>query len=106
MTALMAHDLGPNTSPPTSRRSWPRALWSFASRRRRCGASRPTTRWASRWDFGSVTTYRQPAEAEGRRLYTLCTTENNGETFNAHVVDEAGNVFVELKDYLTVSRPG
>ena len=46
------------------------------------------------------------SEAAGRRLYTLCTTENNGETFNARVVDEAGNLFVELKNYLTVSRPG
>jgi hypothetical protein len=56
--------------------------------------------------FGSVTAYRQPAEAEGRRLYCLCRTENNGESFDAYVVDEAGSVFVELKSYLTVGRPG
>jgi hypothetical protein len=56
--------------------------------------------------FNSVTAFRQPAEAEGRRLYCLCRTENNGESFDAYVVDEAGNIFVELKSYLTVGRPG
>jgi hypothetical protein len=56
--------------------------------------------------FKSATAYRQPAEAEGRRLYCLCRTENNGESFDAYVVDETGNIFVELKSYLTVGRPG
>lgn len=55
--------------------------------------------------IGSVTAYKQPAAADGKRLYTLLTTQDDGETFDAQVVDEAGNVFVDLKGYRTVSRP-
>ncbi len=55
--------------------------------------------------FASATAYRQPAEAEGRRLYCLCETGDGGATFEASVADEAGNVFVELLGYRTVSRP-
>ena len=55
--------------------------------------------------FEAVSAFRQPAEAEGRRLYCVCRTHNDGESFDAEVVDEAGNVFVTLKSYLTVSRP-
>ena len=55
--------------------------------------------------FEKVTAYRQPEEAEGRRLYCVCTTPNDGESFDATVVDEAGNVFVTLAGFLTVARP-
>jgi hypothetical protein len=52
----------------------------------------------------SVTTYRQMEEAQGR-LYAVVTT-NDGEAFDAQVIDDAGNLFVELKDYRTVALPG
>jgi hypothetical protein len=52
----------------------------------------------------SVTVYRQPDEATGR-LYALLATEDDGQSFDGRVVDEAGNLFVELKGYRTVSRP-
>ncbi|MCA9928732.1 MAG: polyketide synthase dehydratase domain-containing protein, partial [Anaerolineales bacterium] len=55
--------------------------------------------------IGSVTAYRQPTEAAGSRLYALLQTTDDGETFDAQVVDEAGNVFVDLKGYRTISRP-
>jgi hypothetical protein len=55
--------------------------------------------------FEAVTAYRQPEEASGKRLFCVCKTHNDGESFDAKVVDEAGNVFVNLKSYLTVSRP-
>ena len=54
--------------------------------------------------FRSVTAYRQEADATGR-LYGLVATEDAGETFDCRVVDEAGNVFVELNGYRTVARP-
>jgi malonyl CoA-acyl carrier protein transacylase len=56
--------------------------------------------------IGRVTTYRQPEEANGHKLYALVQAIHNGETFNAQVVDEAGNVYVELVDYRTVQLPG
>jgi hypothetical protein len=53
-----------------------------------------------------VTAYRQPAEANGQRLYALVTAVNGGEAYDAKVVDEKGAVFVELKGYRTVDLPG
>ncbi len=55
--------------------------------------------------FEKVIAYRQPEEAEGRRLYCIGATPNDGERFDATVVDEAGNVFVALTGYRTVGRP-
>ncbi|NOK88154.1 MAG: Malonyl CoA-acyl carrier protein transacylase [Chloroflexi bacterium AL-N15] len=54
----------------------------------------------------SVTTYRQPESAEGRRLYAIVTAVNDGTSFDAQVVDEAGNVYVDMRGYLTVQLPG
>jgi acyl transferase domain-containing protein/acyl carrier protein/NAD(P)-dependent dehydrogenase (short-subunit alcohol dehydrogenase family) len=56
--------------------------------------------------IGSVTIYRQPESAEGRRLYALVTAINNGSSYDAHVVDTDGNVYVELRGYRTVRLPG
>ncbi|MBW7886013.1 MAG: SDR family NAD(P)-dependent oxidoreductase, partial [Caldilineaceae bacterium] len=55
--------------------------------------------------FKRVTAYRQPDAAGDRRLYCLCRTADNGATFDAQVVDESGQLYVELKGYVTVSRP-
>jgi len=54
----------------------------------------------------SVTAYRQPAEANGNRLYSLVTALDGGEAFHALVVDETGAVYVDLKGYRTVDLPG
>ena len=56
--------------------------------------------------IGAVTVYRQPEEAAGRRLYALVEAIGGGESYDARVVDEAGNVYVELKGYRTVDLPG
>ena len=55
---------------------------------------------------GAVTAYRQPEHAEGARLYALVTAVDGGAAFDAQVVDEAGNVYVDLKGYRTVQIPG
>jgi Mn-containing catalase len=54
--------------------------------------------------IGSVTTYRQMEDAHSR-LYAIVTTAD-GESFDAQVIDEAGNVYVDLRDYRTVALPG
>ncbi|PID85814.1 MAG: beta-ketoacyl synthase [Chloroflexi bacterium] len=54
--------------------------------------------------FDSVTAYRQPAAAKGKRLYARLKTDA-GDRFDVQVVDESGAVYVDLKGYLTVSRP-
>jgi len=54
----------------------------------------------------SVAVYRQPDEADGRRLYARVTAVDGGEAYHGQVVDEAGAVYIELKGYRTVTLPG
>ena len=54
----------------------------------------------------SVATYRQPEQADGARLYAVVAAVEGGASFDAQVVDEAGNVYVDLKGYRTVRLPG
>ena len=56
--------------------------------------------------IGQVTAYRRMADAAGKRLYAVVKAHNNGSWFEATVVDEAGNVYVELHGYFTVELPG
>ncbi|MCB1189719.1 MAG: SDR family NAD(P)-dependent oxidoreductase [Leptospiraceae bacterium] len=56
--------------------------------------------------IGSVTTYRDPSEASGNKIFAVVTAVNNGESFNAQVIDEAGNLYVDLIGYRTVQLPG
>jgi NAD(P)-dependent dehydrogenase (short-subunit alcohol dehydrogenase family) len=56
--------------------------------------------------IGSVTAYRQPEEANGERLFALVKAVHGGASFDAQVVDESGNVYVQLNGYQTVQLPG
>jgi hypothetical protein len=56
--------------------------------------------------IGAVTAYHQHEHAEGARLYALVTAVDGGTSFDAQVVDESGNVYVDLKGYRTVQIPG
>jgi acyl transferase domain-containing protein/NAD(P)-dependent dehydrogenase (short-subunit alcohol dehydrogenase family) len=55
---------------------------------------------------GRVTAHRQPEQADGQRLYALVDVIDNGDAYNARVVDESGQVYVELEGYRTVALPG
>jgi hypothetical protein len=55
--------------------------------------------------IGSVTTYRSLETAKGKRLYAVVNTADDGQSFDGRVVDDEGDVYVELKGYRTVSRP-
>ena len=103
--ALMAHDLGPNTEPANAESIIAPRLVELCFQAAALWTERVKGAMGLPLGFDQVTAYRQPEEAEGRRLYCTCTTANDGESFDATVVDEAGNVFVELKGYLTVARP-
>ena len=54
----------------------------------------------------SVTVHRQHGQADGRRLYTQVSTDDDGQTFDGQVVDEEGRLYVDLRGYRTVTRPG
>ncbi len=106
VTALMAHDLGPNTSPAdVASLMAPRlvelcfqaaALWSIDKKHAMALPS----------GAAMITAYRQPEEAKGKRLYALVKSIDEGAAYDAQVVDEAGNVYVNVKDYWTVQVPG
>jgi acyl transferase domain-containing protein/acyl carrier protein/NAD(P)-dependent dehydrogenase (short-subunit alcohol dehydrogenase family) len=103
--ALMTDGLPPNSVPETPMLVAPRlielcfqtaGMWEMVTHR---AMALPAA-------IGSVTIYRQPERAEGRRLYALVTAINNGASYDAHVVDTDGNVYVELRGYRTVRLPG
>ena len=54
----------------------------------------------------SVTTFRQPEAAHGRRLYAVVKALDNGAAYDAQVVDEKGNLYVIVSAYQTVALPG
>ena len=56
--------------------------------------------------FDSVTAYLPPEAANGHRLYAVVNTQDDGVTFDGRVVDETGHVYVDLRNYRTVARPG
>ena len=103
--ALMAHDLGPNTAPANAESLMAPRLVELCFQSVGLWTERVKGAMGLPLGFEKVTAYRQPEEAEGRRLCCVCTTPNDGESFDATVVDEAGNVFVTLAGFLTVARP-
>jgi 3-hydroxymyristoyl/3-hydroxydecanoyl-(acyl carrier protein) dehydratase len=104
--ALMPHDLPPNTAPADVESLLAPRLVELCFQAAALWHVKTHNAMAFPLGFASVTAYRQPEDADGRRLYGIVQTADNGDTFDAQVVDEAGNVFVELKGYRTVGRPG
>jgi hypothetical protein len=103
--ALMAHNLGPNTEPVNAESVMAPRLLELCFQAAALWNTKVKNAMAFPLGFEAATAYRQPHEAEGRRLYCVCRTNNDGESFDAEIVDESGKVFVNLKSYLTVSRP-
>ena len=103
---LMTHDLPPNSAPADAATLIaPRLIelcfqtagvWEIANQ----GVM------ALPLAIGSVTTYRQPEQAEGARLFALVEAVDGGTAFDARVVDESGTVYVALTGYRTVQLPG
>jgi NAD(P)-dependent dehydrogenase (short-subunit alcohol dehydrogenase family) len=105
VVALLARDLGPNTSPKgVDTVSAPRllellfqaaGLWLLA---RRETMALPTSL------DRAVFVRRSEVPKEGR-LYAEVEVQDDGKAFDALVVDEKGRVYVELLGYRTVSLP-
>jgi len=103
--ALMADKLGPNTEPAHAASIMAPRLVELCFQAAALWHTKMKQAMAFPLGFEKVVAYRQPEEAEERRLYCIATTSDGGEHFDATVVDEAGNVFVTLEGYLTVARP-
>jgi len=105
VVALLAGDLGPNTSPKgVDTVSAPRllellfqaaGLWLLAQRET---MALPTSL------ARAVFVRRSEVPKEGR-LYATVEVRDDGGAFDALVVDEKGRVYVELLDYQTVALP-
>ncbi len=103
---LMADKLPPNTSPAEVASVMAPRLIELCFQTAGVWDIQTTGTMALPLGLASVTAYRQPAEAEGGRLYALVEASDGGAAFDARVVDEAGRVYVDLKGYRTVDLPG
>lgn len=103
---LMTADLPPNTTPVDASSVMAPRLIELCFQTAGVWDIRTTGTMALPLGLDSVTAFRQPAEANGRRLYALVTALDGGEAYHALVVDEAGDVYVDLKGYRTVDLPG
>lgn len=103
---LMTADLPPNTSPDDAASIMAPRLVELCFQTAGVWDIQTNGTMALPLQLESVTAYRQPAGANGRRLYALVTALDGGETYHALVVDEAGEVYVDLKGYRTITLPG
>ena len=103
---LMTADLPPNTTPANASSVMAPRLIELCFQTAGVWDIRTTGTMALPLGLDSVTAFRQPAEANGRRLYALVTALDGGEAYHALVVDEAGDVYVDLKGYRTIDLPG
>ncbi|MFZ2487487.1 MAG: SDR family NAD(P)-dependent oxidoreductase, partial [Anaerolineae bacterium] len=103
--ALMADNLGPNTEPADVESLMAPRLVELCFQAAALWHVKTHGAMAFPLGFVAVTAYRQPAEADGRRLTAVVETTDDGDTFDCQVLDDAGNVFVTLRGYSTVGRP-
>jgi NAD(P)-dependent dehydrogenase (short-subunit alcohol dehydrogenase family)/acyl carrier protein len=106
VVALMARDLGPNTSPKgVDTVSAPRLLeLLFQAAGLWLLTQRETMALPTSLDR-AVFVRRSEVPKEGR-LYAEVEVRDGGQAFDALVVDEKGRVYVELLGYRTVGLPG
>ena len=103
---LMAANLPPNTSPAGTASVMAPRLIELCFQTAGVWDIRTTGTMALPLGIESVTTYRQPDEAQSQRLYALVEAVDGGDAYHARVVDETGNVYITLKGYRTVDLPG
>jgi len=105
VVALMAEDLGPNSSPADAATvTAPRllellfqaaGLWLIV---RKQTMALPTS-------LERAIFQRSPEEAQAKRLYALVEVREDGASFDGKVVDEKGLVYAEVVAYRTVALP-
>ena len=103
---LMTADLPPNTTPADAASIMAPRLIELCFQTAGVWDIRTTGTMALPLGLESVSVYKQPAEANGSRLYALVTALDGGKAYQALVVDESGAVYVDLKGYRTVELPG
>ncbi len=103
---LMATDLPPHTSPADAVELMAPRLIELCFQTVGVWEMRTRKVMALPFYVGNVTVYPQPAGVLGSCRYAIVEAVNGGESFDAWVTDEAGQVIVALRDYRTVQLPG
>ncbi|MDX1414466.1 MAG: SDR family NAD(P)-dependent oxidoreductase [Candidatus Promineifilaceae bacterium] len=104
--ALVSQGLPPNTDPADARSLVAPRLVEACFQAAAQWSIEAKNAMAFPLGFDQVIPLGQEDEVGGQRLYTLLETADDGQTFDAKVVGENGRVFVILRGYRTVSRPG
>ncbi|MBP6802786.1 MAG: SDR family NAD(P)-dependent oxidoreductase [Chloroflexi bacterium] len=103
---LMTADLPPNTQPAEAAALMAPRLIELVFQTAGVWQIRTHGEMALPAAIHSVTTFRQPEAAHGRRLYAVVKALDNGAAYDAQVVDEKGNLYVIVSAYQTVALPG
>ncbi len=103
---LMARDLPPNAVPEASEELIAPRLLELCFQTAGIWEVSVKERLALPTAFRSVVRHRGMEEANGKRLYALVEATSDEPLFDARVVDETGNVYLELEGYRTVALPG
>jgi len=105
-TCLMAHDLPPDTAPANARLLAAPRLVELAFQAASLWILSTREVLALPAGFRAMRPYRSPDAASGRRLHALVHAADGGETLDVRVVDDRGDVYLELVGYGTVELPG
>jgi NAD(P)-dependent dehydrogenase (short-subunit alcohol dehydrogenase family) len=105
IAARMTHLLPPNTAPTEAESLMAPRLIELCFQMAALWAQKVKNAMGFPLGIDRVVAYRQPEEAEGKRLFGIGSTHDDGERFNFQVVDEAGNIYVDLQGFRTAARP-
>jgi hypothetical protein len=103
---LMAANLPPETSPAAARTLVAPRLIELCFQTAGILEMKEHERLGLPTAIRSVAVFRRPDQANGRRLYAEVWHNGSPEEYEARVVDEAGDVYVELHGYRTIALPG
>ena len=103
---LLARDLPPNAEPPTAASLLAPRLVELCFQTAGLWEVSTKERLALPAGLASVRVFRGEEDAGDARLWAVAKTGDDGASFDVHVVDEHGSVFVELLGYRTVALEG
>ncbi|MCB0129835.1 MAG: polyketide synthase dehydratase domain-containing protein, partial [Caldilineaceae bacterium] len=103
IVSLMADNLGPNAADANAQELTSPRLFEHLVQSAALWSLKTKGKMALPAGYAKATVYRSPQEADGRRLYAVVNTPNDGASYDAQLVDTDGNVYVTLAGYQTVS---
>ncbi len=103
---LLAKDLPPNAEPPNAAALVAPRLIELCFQTAGIWEVGAKKRLALPAALASVRVFGDEEDAKSKRLWAVVTALDGGASFDGRVVDEAGNVFVELLGYRTVPLEG